>query len=112
MKPLTELAEVIRTKNAGPYELTLDIIFKDRETYEGVKKRNLLNSGLIAELYRIPQEDVLHAVYFDAACAFKATMKRRLPCGSLGERDIYGAQQHAPLLNLMLPWGDEDDSAS
>lgn len=112
MKPLTELAEVIRTKNAGPYELTIDVIFRDRESYEHVKKRNLLNPGLIAELYRIPVEDVLKAVYFDAARAFKATIKRQLPCGALGERDIYGAQQHAPLLNLMLPWGDEDDSAS
>ena len=30
--PIWELAEVIRSKNAGPYELTFDIIFKDAET--------------------------------------------------------------------------------
>lgn len=112
MKPLVELAEVIRTKNAGPYELTIDVIFKDREIYERIKGKNLLNPQLIAELYRIPPSDVLNAVYFDAACAFKATIKRALPCGALGERDIYGAQQHAPLLNLVLPWGDDDDPAS
>ena len=38
MKPLVDLAQVIRTKNAGPFELTIDIIFKDRETYERIKR--------------------------------------------------------------------------
>jgi hypothetical protein len=27
-------------------------------------------------------------------------MKRRLPSGALGDGDIYGAQQHAPLLDI------------
>ncbi len=111
MKPLVELAQVIRTKNAGPYELTLDIIFKDRDGYERVKRSNSLNAALIARLYGVPEQDILEVVYFDPACAFKATMKRPLPCGDLGERDIYGAQQHAPLLDLWLPWGDEDEGS-
>jgi len=108
MKPLVDLAQVIRTKNAGPFELTIDIIFKDRETYERIKKNNSLNSGVIAKLYGVPEEDILSAIYFDPACAFKATMKRPIPCGGFGERDIYGAQQHAPLLGLLVEWGDED----
>jgi hypothetical protein len=106
MKPLTELAQVIRTKNAGPFELTMDIIFKDRETYEKVKKDQSLNAELIAKVYKVPVTDILQVIYFDPACAFKATMKRPMPCGNLGERDIYGAQQNAPLLGLSLPWDD------
>jgi len=31
---LTDIAGVIRSKNAGPYELTLDIIFKERDVYQ------------------------------------------------------------------------------
>ena len=31
---IRELAQVIRSKNSGPFELTLDIIFKDFETYK------------------------------------------------------------------------------
>ena len=34
--PLTSIAEVIRSKNSGPFELTLDIIFKERAVYEKV----------------------------------------------------------------------------
>ncbi|MGD0153219.1 MAG: DUF4387 domain-containing protein [Thermacetogeniaceae bacterium] len=112
MKPLVELAQVIRTKNAGPYELTLDIIFKSRRIYEQVKRENSLNAPLIARIYGVPEPDILKAIYFDPACAFKATMKRPLPCGDPGERDIYGAQQHAPLLDLLLPWEDEHESDS
>lgn len=112
MKPLMDLAQVIRTKNAGPFELTLDIIFRDRETYNRVKKSNALNAPLIAKIYGVPEEDVLQAIYFDPAYAFKATMKRQMPCGNLGERDIYGAQQNAPLLELQIPWGDDDESDS
>ena len=34
------------------------------------------------------------------AKAVKATLVRPLPSGALGERDVYGAQQHAPLMNF------------
>ena len=111
MKPLVELASVIRSKNAGPFELTVDIIFKEREIYERVKREQSLNAALIARLYRIPEEDVVTVTYFDPAGAFKATMKRRIPSGNMGETDIYGAQQHAPLLELFLPWGDAGAAA-
>jgi hypothetical protein len=103
-KLLLEIASVVRTKNAGPYELTIDIIFRDREIYGRVKAAEGLNAALIACLYGVPQQDILEALYFDPACAFKATMKRPLPCGQIGETDIYGAQQHAPLLDLFVPF--------
>jgi hypothetical protein len=106
VKPLLEIAPVIRTKNAGPYELTIDIIFRDRESYERVKAAESLNAALIARLYGVPRQDVLEALFFDPACAFKATLKRAMACGQIGETDIYGAQQHAPLLDLCLPWGE------
>jgi hypothetical protein len=31
---IIDLVKIIRSKNAGPFELTFDIIFKDKETYE------------------------------------------------------------------------------
>jgi hypothetical protein len=100
---LTEVAEVIRSKNSGPYELTLDIIFKDWETYRRVKARGVFQPGLVASLYRIAPDRVLSVVHFDQAKAIKATFVRPRPSGALGETDVYGAQQHAPLLDLELP---------
>lgn len=97
---LKDIANVIRSKNAGPYELTLDVLLKDRETFEKMEKGAIINKTVISRLYRIPEEDVLSIVYFPNALAIKATIVRPMPSGALGERDVYGAQQHAPLVDF------------
>ena len=99
---LKEIANVIRSKNAGPYELTLDVMLKEDSYFETLKANNAINKEVIAQLYRIPVEDVLSIVYFANARAIKATIVRPLPSGGLGERDVYGAQQHAPLVDFVV----------
>ena len=96
---LREVASVIRSKNAGPYELTLDVLVRDEELYRRMRRADVINAGVIARLYRIPEEDVLGIVWFPNARAVKASIVRPLPSGALGERDVYGAQQHAPLMD-------------
>lgn len=102
MPKITEVASVIRSKNAGPYELTFDIIFKEKRWFDMALRQNLITKELIAGLYGVAEEDVLYVVPFEPAIAIKATIKRPLVSGDLGETDVYGAQQHAPLLNLTL----------
>jgi hypothetical protein len=97
---LTEIAEVIRSKNSGPYELTFDIIFKDWNIFNIFCTERYINEQLIADLYNIPVEDVMNVIEFKPAKAIKATIVRPIASGELGETDVYGAQQHAPLLNL------------
>ena len=97
---LKDIASVIRSKNAGPYELTLDVILKEREMFDKLKAADVINAQVIARLYKIPVEDVLSIVYFPNALAIKATIVRPLASGNMGERDVYGAQQHAPLVNF------------
>ena len=100
---LKEVANVIRSKNAGPFELTLDVLLKDSEMFERIRKADVINKATIARLYQISEEDVISIVYFPnakAIKAIKATIVRPLPSGALGERDVYGAQQHAPLVNF------------
>lgn len=100
--PLRELAQVIRSKNAGPFELTFDILFDRKPAYEEVKKSGQLTPENLAMLFNIPQDDILIAMFFDPAMAFKMTVKRRWQQGSTGERDTFGAAQHAPLLDIMI----------
>ena len=97
---LKDIANVIRSKNAGPFELTLDVLLKDAEMFEKLKAADIINKKTIAALYRVAEEDVISIVYFPNAKAIKATIVRPLPSGALGERDVYGAQQHAPLVNF------------
>ena len=99
---LRDVASVIRTKNSGPYELTMDIIFREQALFEKAEAARIINTPLVAKLYRIPEEDVLGIVYFPRAKAVKATIRRPMASGALGERDVYGAQQHAPLMDLVV----------
>jgi len=97
---LKDIANVIRSKNAGPFELTLDVLLKEREMFEKMQKTDIINKEVIARLYRIPEADVLSIVYFPNALAIKATIVRPLASGAMGERDVYGAQQHGPLVDF------------
>jgi len=99
-RSILHAAKVIRSKNSGPYELTLDILFKDREHFELFRRRHIVTKRKIAALYRRPVGDILKIVYFEPSNALKITMRRPIPSGDAGETDIYGAQQHAPLLRL------------
>lgn len=95
---LIDIASVIRSKNSGPYELTFDVIFKDFDMYNKVKAARAINEEAFCRLYEIPLSDIIKLVYFDPAKAVKITINRPIPSGALGETDVYGAQQHAPLL--------------
>ncbi|WP_185116846.1 DUF4387 domain-containing protein [Dysgonomonas massiliensis] len=99
---LVDIASVIRSKNSGPYELTFDVIFKDFETFKKVKEAKAINEEAFAKLYNIPVSDIINLVYFDPAKAVKITIVRPIPSGALGETDVYGAQQHAPLMNYTV----------
>jgi len=100
MFKLIETAQVIRSKNAGPYELTFDIIFKEAAHFEVFEKANAMTKAVFAKLYNIAEENVLSVVYFAPAKAVKITIIRPMASGDLGEKDIYGAQQHGALLGF------------
>ncbi|KAI0894269.1 hypothetical protein F4806DRAFT_118156 [Annulohypoxylon nitens] len=105
---LGDLAKVVRSKNAGPYEITFDLIFESRDTYLKVKESGLLSAKAVASAYKLPESDIVWSGFFDPAQAFKATIPRiragkRTPGGSFMENDVHGSQQHLPLVNLKLP---------
>lgn len=97
---LTDVASVIRSKNSGPYELTFDIIFKEVDMYQKVKSAKVFTAQMFALLYHIPESQIISLVHFDPAKAVKITVVRPIPSGALGETDVYGAQQHAPLMRM------------
>ncbi|HVZ10432.1 DUF4387 domain-containing protein [Rhodopila sp.] len=102
MPQLKSIATVCKSKNAGPFELTIDVVFEDADTFHRVKETGVLGAALFARLYNVPKEYVLFTPY-DAAFAFKATLPRLVPAGEFGDTDVYGCQQHAPLLDLEIP---------
>lgn len=93
-------ARVIRSKNSGPFELTLDIMFKTKRHFDLFRRKRIITKRLVAALYKTRVRDIMDLIYFEPSNALKITMKRWIPSGSPGESDIYGAQQHAPLLGI------------
>jgi hypothetical protein len=100
---LSELARIVRSKNSGPFEMTFDVMFDQAETYQRVKRANVLTNTTIRSLFQVADEDIITNMYFDPALAWKCTIKRPWAQGSVGERDTLGTQQHAPLLTLKIP---------
>jgi hypothetical protein len=106
-RKLSELAKIIRSKNAGPFELTFDIMFDDPETYALVRDSGVLGGELMQRLYRVDADAILSTHFFDAALSFKVTIARKIGSGTVGDTDVFGAQQHAPLLDVEIPLPDK-----
>jgi hypothetical protein len=85
-KTLGDISKLLRSKNAGPYEITLDVMFDSESEYQVLKKSD----------------------FFDQALAFKVTiprMRNGKPTASGGymENDVHASQQYIGLMNLPLP---------
>jgi hypothetical protein len=102
MPRIRDIAQACKSKNAGPFEVTIDVVFADRAVFEKVRATKILGPDLFAKLYKLKPEDVLFTEY-PAGYAFKATLPRLVASGDIGDTDVYGAQQHAPLLDVEIP---------
>lgn len=99
---LYDLAKVIRSKNSGPFEITLDVLFEDEKIYRKIKESNVITRELISGLYRIDMQMIKELVFYDPALGFKITFNRKISSGTCLDTDVYGAQQHVPLGELMV----------
>ncbi|MFP6868916.1 MAG: DUF4387 domain-containing protein [Nitrospinota bacterium] len=102
MPILGEMATLIRSKNAGPFNLTFDIMFEEVENYQKVIASNVLTKEVFSRLYGIPVEEVL-LVHHDAARAIKVSIPRPIFQCDLEDGDTYGGQQYGPLVSMEVP---------
>jgi len=100
MKNILEIARVVRSKNSGPYELVLDIMLKDRSLFEALRDSGQFSPERLAAVYGVDIKEIRRIVWFEPANAVKVVMPRRIVSGAPGDSDVYGAQQHAPLLGM------------
>ena len=101
MTVVAEIARLIRSKNAGPFQLTFDIMFDRPEDFERAKASLQFRDDVIGRLYNQPSEKV--QIYFcDRALAIKISIPRPCAQGDLFDSDGHGGQQYAPLMSLEL----------
>jgi hypothetical protein len=106
--PLHQLARTIRSKNAGAHHYTMDVIFDDPETYEWVVETGALTRESVAALYGVPIERIAQFVEYRPGNAIKISIRRGHSSGDVGESDLYGCQQYIPLLDVPIPWDEEN----
>ncbi len=99
MPKLWEVTKLIRSKNAGPWELTFDVIFKDHGMYEKVRDAKTINAAWFAKTYGLTPE-VVTIITYDAASAIKITIPRPVISGDVDDTDVFGGQQYGPLVEL------------
>ncbi|WP_432251761.1 DUF4387 domain-containing protein [Streptomyces sp. HNM1019] len=99
---LADLAHEIRSKNAGPFWVTLELFMRDEDGYRIAADPDLLNERTIAELYHVEESAV--ALYrIPSLNVVKISFPRPVTQGSLKDRDIHAGQHHVPLAVLPVP---------
>ena len=96
---LREAARVIRSKNAGPTQVTIDLMFDDPKLYARALQAASLKPAVLAQRYGVADAEV---IAYPAANAIKIVLPRRVIAGSPGDTDVYGAQQHRPMLDVEI----------
>jgi len=99
MSELWQFTKLIRSKNAGPFELTFDIMFKDEDSFHRVLAGGALSPELIARLYKVDSKLVRFFV-IESLLTVKISIPRPVFSGDVNDTDIYGGQFHGPLVRL------------
>lgn len=99
MSAIVDRTKVLRSKNAGPFVITLDVIFGSRDDFEAIKRS--LTPDLLAAAYSLPSSAIVGIDFVPELNAMKASFRRRRPCGHPGDPDCYGMNQEQPLARLL-----------
>ncbi len=99
MTPLGDLVDKVRSKNAGPFWLTIDIFCGSDAAYREVQAR--LKTEAVAQMLGANQQEIKR---FDIADlhVIKISLPRPQVQGSLRDRDMHGASWAALLADLEI----------
>jgi len=101
MPELWEFTKLVRSKNAGPFELTFDIMFKDREGFDKVVNSGTISEEAIARLYKVERAQMRYFL-IPELLTVKVSIPRGAFSGDVKDTDVYGGQFHGPLLRLPI----------
>jgi len=89
----------VRSKNAGPFWITIDVFCGDDAVYQEMIE--LLDSKRVSNLYRVPA-DTLQRFELPSLHVLKFSFPRSIVQGDRFDRDMHGAQMSVLLEELPL----------
>lgn len=98
-KGIVDRVRVLRSKNAGPFVITFDVIFGTKADFESIKQQ--INPAQIAKAYGKEPAEITGPDFVDELNAMKFSLQRKRPCGHPGDSDCYGMNQEQPLALLL-----------
>jgi hypothetical protein len=100
MTMLGQLATHVRSKNAGPFWVTVDIFLPDAAAYERAAASSALTDvDAIATRYAVSSNEVKVFRLPDLR-AVKISFPRPSAQGGAHDRDMHSGQQYVPLLDI------------
>jgi hypothetical protein len=101
MPKVSEVCRHVRSKVAGPFWVTIDLMFDGRENYDSYIGSPALTAESIGAVYGVdPQKITLYPI--PTLKVLKISYPRRTAQGGVEERDLHSAQQYVYLLDLEL----------
>jgi hypothetical protein len=101
MAKLREVCRHIRSKNAGPFWVTLDLFFDGTASYQKYKNNPALGAASIASFYGTDPGQIKRFA-IDSLNTVKISFVRVTAQGGVVERDMHSGQQYVRLLNLEM----------
>ena len=100
-RTIGEVAALVRSKNAGPFWLTIDIFCDTADAYNAIAAPGVINPERIAALYRLDATTV-KIFRLDDLRAVKISFPHPNTQGGVRDRDMHSGQQHVPLVHLPI----------
>lgn len=101
MPQVQEFAIDVRSKNAGPFWVTIEIFCKDNESYQIIKNSPNITKEKVASLYMVEAEN-MKCFYCDSIHVVKFSFPRTKPSGHKYENDMHTGQQYIRLAELEI----------
>lgn len=101
MPKVKEVCRHVRSKVAGPFWVTIDLMFEDREKYDRYSQSPGLSAQAIADIYGVDPASVQHYPVPDLQ-VLKISYPRKGSAGGVEERDMHSGQQYVYLLDQEL----------
>lgn len=99
MATIGETAYYMRSKNAGPFWVTLDIFCGEKDVFDILSASKSISKEKIAEVYGVHPEEV-KLFYISNLNVIKVSYPRIRPQGQKYERDMHAGQQYVQLAEL------------
>lgn len=101
MPKVSEVCRHVRSKVAGPFWVTIDLMFDGQQNYDRYAGSPQLSAEAIGAVYGVdPKTILLYPI--PALKVLKISHPRPVPQGGVEERDLHSGQQYAYLLDIEL----------